>query len=96
MERLWAGGTAHLAGGSAPARGLVSAKVSYGLSALGGQILVVPYGGLTLVEAGVRRYQVGSELDLGAAFKLNLAGEHEVRPTGTALPQLRLTGKLSL
>ena len=96
VERLWAAGTAQLAGGSAPALGRVSAKVSYGLSALGGQILVVPYGGLTLVEAGVHRYQVGSELDLGPAFKLNLAGEHEVRPTGTALPQLRLTGKLSL
>ena len=94
---LWERGVAGAAaltatGGHAPA-GRLEAEVGYGLPALGGAGVVIPYGGLTLAAEGARDYRLGTRLEL-PAFNLSLEGTRREGAPGPAEHGITLRGGL--
>ena len=63
------------AAGDSPPQGRLEAKLGYGLSALGGQGLLTPYGGFSLAGEGAQSYRIGGRFEIGTAFSLSLEGE---------------------
>ena len=62
------------AGGPALAGGRLDAEVSYGLDALDGTALVIPYAGVALADVGARTWRLGARLNLQSSFDLSLEG----------------------
>ncbi len=81
LERLWADGTAGVNDNrmSTPTR--FDAEVGYGLGAVAGRGVLTPYGGLALSGGGERRYRLGTRLEVGPSFSVDLEG---TRREGTA------------
>ena len=53
----------------------LDSELGYGLSALGGDGLLTPYGGFSLAGEGSQSYRLGSRFEIGSAFNLSLEGE---------------------
>ena len=98
VDRLWDGGAAAVAtsatGTSAP-QGRVDAELSYGILAAD-EVLFIPYGGITAVEDGTWRYQVGGKLELEPDFGLTIEGAHDAAPSGDANQTLSIDGRVRL
>ena len=80
VTRLWEQDVAALAGedrttDDSPPQWHLEAELGYGLSALGGQGLLTPYGAFALADEDTRRYRLGSRFEIGSAFSLSLQGE---------------------
>ena len=98
VDRLWEGGASSVAPSATATRaaqGRVYAELSYGML-VAEQTLITPYGGITAIEDGTRRYHVGGKLQLGPAFGLNLKGEHAMAPSGTANQKVSIEGIVRL
>ena len=97
VQRLWERGAAALVPSAAGTpRGRLDAEVSYGIPVADDQILVTPYGRVSLNDGGTQRFQVGGRLELGPAFQLDLKAEHGVRPSGDTSRSIALEGTLRL
>ena len=75
LDRLWAwdGGTG-LQGVRPQMTGRLNAKLEYGLPALGGQGLWLPYADISLIEAGGLDVRLGGSLEVTRSLRLNLEG----------------------
>ena len=99
VGRLWDSGMADPASSPNAAAAIQGGRVNAGLSygvLVADRALITPYGGITVIQDGMRRYRVGGKLDLGSEFVLDLVGEHEVAPSGTTSQQLSIEGTVRL
>ena len=76
VERLWNDGVSGLAAANdSEAQSRLQAELGYGFGVLGGHGVLTPYGGLSLVGEGARRYTLGTRLEITPALDLSLEGE---------------------
>ena len=97
VEHLWASGVANLtpsADAGSAALGRLDAELSYGIPVADDRVLITPYGGVSLTDAGTQRFQVGGKLELGPALCLDLRGEHGVQPSGDESQRIGIDGTL--
>ena len=98
VDRLWRSVTADPVSPSnavSAVQGRVNASLSYGVL-VADHALITPYGGITVIQDGMQRYEIGGKLDLSPKFRLDLKGEHEVAPSGAANQQLSIEGTFRL
>ncbi len=55
--------------------GRLAAELGYGLSALGGEALVTPYGGMSLASGESQQFRVGTRFEIAESLELSLEGE---------------------
>ena len=89
VERLWDQDVAELATDDTAANDNVpqmrlDSELGYGLSALGGQGLLTPYGGFSLAGEGSQRYRIGGRFEIGSSLNLSLEGERRKPANATA------------
>ena len=97
VDRLWKSGAMNLVtSGTSASQGRVDAELNYGMLVADGHALITPYGGITAIEDGTRRYKVGGKLELGSLLRLDLKGEHALRASGTANQRVSIEGTVRL
>ncbi len=91
--RLWERGLAgETAGADAGAR--LDATVGYGVSALGGCGLLIPYAAIALGSERGRTHRMGARFALGRAFAASFEGGHHAVPEGAPDRRITLRGHL--
>ena len=80
VDRPWDQDVAELAANDGASRDGVpqmrlDSEFGYGLSALGGQGLLTPYGGFALADEGALIYRLGSRFEIESSLNLSLEGE---------------------
>ena len=97
VDGLWEGGASDVATSAIArsAQGRVDAKLSYGML-VADQALITPYGGVTAIGDGTRRYQIGAKLNTGPVFSLDLKGEYALTGSGTANQKVGIQGTVRL
>ena len=67
------------------AQGRLEGELGYGLSAFGGQGLLTPYGGFSLVGDGRHHYRIGSRFEMAWGLNLSLEGERRESANAAAV-----------
>ena len=83
VERMWDHDVAELATDDRAANDNVpqmrlDSELGYGFGALGGHVLLTPYGGFSLAGEGSQRYRIGGRFKIGSSLNLSLEGERRV------------------
>ena len=67
------------------AQGRLEGELGYGLSAFGGQGLLTPYGGFSLIGDGRHHYRIGSRFEMAWGLNLSLEGERRESANAAAV-----------
>ena len=93
VESMWDRGVNGLLVNNAGAN--VETELAYGISALGGEGVLIPYGSVMLEERGRQHYRLGSRLEMDSSTSVSLETERRERDAEEVVYSLILKGSKS-